>query len=338
VQRRRLLLLLVLLRRVAAAVAAASVLRGRAAEAAVAVAAVATAVASPSAVRAAPARREVGHLLHEHGADAVGLLLQPRRAVVVLLLDAARLVGRERGQRAAHVADLVLQRLEALGQFKVLGRHGRVLARRHLAQHGGRLRVHVHVDGEVVHAGPGAGAAARAAGAARRRGHGLAERVDGDEADLREEVERVGVAAVQQQLEELAARLEVDALELARLEAGLLVRVEAQVAEAREVRAHVVGAGAREELDARRDLVLVRQQLHERDGGGAVEEGEPDLARELAEARALPALGLRAVEVQLRRRVVRVLARGEDHLEAQLAARARARASGGRTAVRVSAR
>jgi hypothetical protein len=45
----------------------------------------------------------------------------------------------------------------------------------------------------------------------------LAEHVDGDEADLVEQVERVNVALVHQQLQEAAARLQVHTLQLPRL-------------------------------------------------------------------------------------------------------------------------
>ena len=65
---------------------------------------------------------------------------------------------------------------------------------------------------------------------------------------------------------------------------------------------------ARVQLNLRGDLVLVRQELDLVDARGVVE-AQDELLRELREACALPSSGLRGVEVELARGIVRVLRR-----------------------------
>jgi hypothetical protein len=102
----------------------------------------------------------------------------------------------------------------------------------------------------------------------------------------------------------------VHGLELARLVAGRGVGVEAEVPETphdRAVQARLAGGQQTgEELDLRRDLVLVAQQLDLVDPSGVVQT-EYQLLRELREARALPTARLGRVEVELARGVIGIL-------------------------------
>lgn len=64
---------------------------------------------------------------------------------------------------------------------------------------------------------------------------------------------------------------------------GALVGVEGQVAQPREGGVEVIVTSAHEQLDAGRDLALVRQQLQLRHRDDAVHERDADLLREVAE-------------------------------------------------------
>jgi hypothetical protein len=67
------------------------------------------------------------------------------------------------------------------------------------------------------------------------------------------------------------------------LEVAPLVAVQREVPQPRELAADIVRADSRKELDARGDLVLVREELHLRDVDEPVEEGDADLLGVLAE-------------------------------------------------------
>mmetsp|Transcript_13362 Transcript_13362/g.46785 ORF Transcript_13362/g.46785 Transcript_13362/m.46785 type:complete len:590 (-) Transcript_13362:28-1797(-) len=91
----------------------------------------------------------------------------------------------------------------------------------------------------------------------------------------------------------------------------------------RDKAARPARAGADEELDARRDLVLVRQDLHLPQAGPRAQL-QDDLLRIVAEARALPPARVRAVPVQLVGGEVGIRARRPHHLELELRAHAAA--------------
>jgi hypothetical protein len=118
------------------------------------------------------------------------------------------------------------------------------------------------------------------------------------------------VTLVDDDAEDGGVDVDVHGLELPRLVPARGVRVEAQVAEAAHDGAVHRRLARREQagvqLNLRGDLVLVRQQLDLVDARGVVQT-QDELLGELREPRALPSSGLRGVEVELTRGIVRVL-------------------------------
>jgi hypothetical protein len=176
--------------------------------------------------------------------------------------------------------------------------------------------IDVEVDGHVSHARAPRGPRSRREVTARAgppgvgRGDGLADDVDGDDAHLVVDVELVDVTLVDDDAEDGGVDVDVHGLELPRLVPARGVRVEAQVTEAAHDgavhRRLARREQARVQLNLRGDLVLVRQQLDLVDARGVVQT-QDELLGELREPRALPSSGLRGVEVELTRGIVRVL-------------------------------
>ena len=278
------------------------------------------------------------------GAVDVDLLLEVLGLVIVFHRHHLALPHLQLRDLSAELLQRLDRGLELLGLVVVLVLDGLLLGGDERAHDLRRRRVEVHVERHVVRR-------------ARRRRHRLqlsepaerllelrvllegmqvlTERVDGHDADLTVDVERVDVVLVDHEPQELRPRVlarlgQVDVLQLARAVLAALVGVEAEVAEAAERgvlqrgRLERVGARADEQLDLLRDLGLVRQDLQRRELDQPVELDD-DLLRVVAHAGGLPAARVGRVRVELARRVLLVLRAAVAHAEPQLARLARLR-------------
>ena len=250
-------------------------------------------------------------------AQLVDFALDHLRGVVVLRLDSAALAVLELCHLRAHRLEAVDAVAQALRLVVILARHGVFLLRVNLPNLARGHGVDVQVQGHVRH--PGVSRRARAGrqavvpAAAQpvvHRRDGFANHVQRDDAHLVVDVQLVHVALVHDDAQDGGVHVDVHGLELARLVAGRGVGVEAEVPETphdRAVQACLAGGQQTgEELDLRRDLVLVAQELDLVDPRGVVQP-KHELLRELGEARALPPARLGRVEVELARGVIGIL-------------------------------
>ena len=166
-------------------------------------------------------------------AELVNLNLDELGGFVILSLHRRALASLELANLGADSLEAVDAVAEALGLVVVLPRDGFIFERVNLSNLNRGDGIDVEVDGHVGHArapggpGPRREVSAGAAPPGVRRGDGLADDVDGDDAHLVVDVELVDVTLVDDDAEDGGVDVDVHGLELPGLVPARGVRIEA---------------------------------------------------------------------------------------------------------------